>query len=57
MPIYEARPDVGVRVGRVVVAVQVERPVVLVLVTVTTNVQHNARGVIVAVVNNFYVIF
>lgn len=42
--------DVSVRVGGLVVTVQVERTVVLVLVVVTAHVQHNAAGIIVAVV-------
>lgn len=42
--------DVGVLVRSRVVAVQVERAVVLVLVVVTAHVQHNARRVVVAVV-------
>jgi hypothetical protein len=42
--------DVRVLVRSVVVAVQVEGTVVLVLVVVTANVQHNARGIVVAVV-------
>lgn len=42
--------DVRVRVRRGVVTVQVEQPVVLVLVVVTTHVQHNAGSVIVAIV-------
>ena len=42
--------DVRVRVRSSVVAVQVERPVVLVLVVVTAHVQHNPRRVVVAVV-------
>ena len=45
-----AAADVAVRVRGRVVTVQVERPVVLVLVVVTTNVQNNARGVVVAIV-------
>ena len=43
-------PDVRVRVRGGVVAVEVERAVVLVLVVVAADVQHNARGVVVAVV-------
>ena len=42
--------DVGVLVSRIVVAVQVERAVVLVLAVVATHVQHHARSVVVAVV-------
>lgn len=42
--------DVRVRVRSSVVAVQVERTVVLVLVVVTANVQHNATRVIVRVI-------
>ena len=42
--------DVRVLVRGGVVAVQVERAVVLVLVVVTTHVQHHARSVVVAVV-------
>ena len=42
--------DVRVRVGRRVVTVQVKRPVVLVLVVVTAHVQHNTRGIVVAIV-------
>ena len=45
--------DVAVRVGRRVGAVQVERAVVLVLVIVTTNVEHYARTVIVAIIGYF----
>ena len=44
------RADVSVRVGSGVVAVEVEQPVVLVLVIVTASVQHNTRSVIVAIV-------
>lgn len=47
----ETRADVGVAVRSTVVAVHVEQPVVLiVVVVVTTNVQRNARSVVVAVV-------
>ena len=46
----DSRADVAVRVGSGVVAVQVEQPVVLVLVVVTAHVQHNPGGVVVAVV-------
>ena len=42
--------DVLVRVRSIVVAVQVERAVVLVLVVVTANVQHHAGSVVVAVI-------
>ena len=42
--------DVRVRVRGSVVAVQVERTVVLVLVVVTTHVQHNTRSVVVAAI-------
>ncbi len=42
--------DVRVLVRSLVVAVQVERTVVLVLVVVTTHVQHHAGSVVVAVV-------
>jgi len=42
--------DVGVLVRSLVVAVQVERTVVLVLVVVTTDVQNDARSVVVAAV-------
>ena len=42
--------DVRVRVRSGVVAVQVEQPVVLVLVVVTAHVQHNPGRVVVAVV-------
>lgn len=42
--------DVRVRVRSSVVAVKVERTVVLVLVVVTANVQHNATRVIVRVI-------
>lgn len=42
--------DVRVRVRSSVVAVKVERTVVLVLVVVTANVQHNATRVIVAAI-------
>ena len=43
-------PDVRVRVRGGVVAVEVECAVVLVLVVVAADIQHNARGVVVAVV-------
>ena len=43
-------PDVRVRVRGGVVAVQVESAVVLVLAVVAADVQHHARGVVVAVV-------
>ena len=46
-------PDVRVRVRGGVVAVEVERAVVLVLVIVTTNVEHYARTVIVAIIGYF----
>ena len=42
--------DVRVRVRSGVVTVQVEHTVVLVLVVVATDVQDNARGVVVAIV-------
>lgn len=42
--------DVRVRVRSSVVAVHVESAVVLVLVVVAANVQHNARSVIVAAI-------
>ena len=42
--------DVRVRVRSGVVTVQVEKTVVLVLVVVATDVQDNARGVVVAIV-------
>ena len=45
--------DVAVRVGRSVVAVEVERTIVLVLVIVATNVENYARTVIVAVIGHF----
>ena len=46
----ESGPDVRVLVRSGVVTVQVERPVVLVLVVVTAHTQHHAAGVVVAVV-------
>ena len=42
--------DVAVRVRRGVVTVQVEQSIILVLVVVPTDVQHNAGRVVVAVV-------
>lgn len=42
--------DVRVRVRSGVVTVQVEQPVVLVLVVVTAHVQHHARSVVVAII-------
>ena len=45
-----ATPTCGVLVRSLVVAVQIERTVVLVLVVVTTDVQHHAGSVVVAVV-------
>lgn len=39
--------DVAVRVGRRFVAIQVEKAIILVLVVVTANVEHNATGVTV----------
>ena len=42
--------DVGVLVRSLVVAVQVERAVVLVLVVVTADVQNDARRIVVATV-------
>ena len=47
----ESRADVRVRVRSAVVTVHVEQPVVLVLVVVTANVQHNAGRVIVATIS------
>ena len=49
-PRQETAADVAVRVRGAVVAVQVERAVVLVLVVVAADVQHNPAGVVVAVV-------
>lgn len=43
--------DVRVRVRRAVVTVQVKSAVVLVLVVVTAHVQHNTRGIVVAIVS------
>ena len=45
-----AEADVAVLVRRRVVAVEIERAVILVLVVVTADVQHNAVGVVVAIV-------
>lgn len=51
MPILlDTRADVAVRVRSGVVTVQVEQTVVLVLVVVTTYVQHNTTGVVVAII-------
>ena len=44
----KARPDVAVRVAGTVVAVQVEKAVVLVAIIVTTAVQDYAAGCVVA---------
>ena len=49
-PFKDTGADVRVLVRGSVVAVQVERPVVLVLVVVTARVQHHARRVVVAIV-------
>lgn len=46
----ETAPDVRVRVRGGVVAVEVERAVALSLAVVAADAQHNARGVVVAVV-------
>ena len=46
----EAAADVTVRVRCPVITVQVESTIVLVLVVVSTNVQHNTTGVVVAVI-------
>ena len=49
-PYKDSAADVRVLVRRSVVAVQVEQPVILVLTIITTNVQHNAGGVVVAII-------
>ena len=46
----DTRADVSVRVRSGVVTVQVKQAVILILVIVTTDVQHDTRRVIVAVV-------
>lgn len=46
----ETAADVRVRIRRSVIAVEVESAVVLVLVVVSTDVEHNPAGVVVAVV-------